>query len=80
MPLFEYDCSLCHQVVEVLQKVNAPDPEACGPDCVCEGPNEGTGPITRRRSVPGGYTMGRMTSPEPPSCGHCGMAPGSCEK
>jgi len=79
MPLYEYDCTLCHQVVEVLQRVKDPDPETCGLDCVCEGPQEGTGAIARRRSLPGGYTMGRMTTPAPPSCGHCGMAPESCE-
>ena len=80
MPLFEYDCGRCGERVEVLQRVGDPDPTTCGLDCVCEGPEAGTGTLTRLRSVPGGYTLRRITTPAPPpTCGHCGEAPGSCE-
>ena len=65
MPLFEYDCGRCGERVEVLQRVGDPDPTTCGLDCVCEGPEAGTGTLTRLRSVPGGYTLGRITTPAP---------------
>ena len=32
MPIYEYDCSQCHQTSDALQKVNDPPPETC-PKC-----------------------------------------------
>ena len=32
MPIYEYECSQCHQVSDALQKVNDPPPETC-PHC-----------------------------------------------
>src|SRR5262249_12540454 len=32
MPIYEYECSQCHQVSDALQKVNDPAPETC-PRC-----------------------------------------------
>lgn len=32
MPIYEYECSQCHQVSDALQKVNDPAPESC-PQC-----------------------------------------------
>src|SRR5262249_46048130 len=32
MPIYEYDCSQCHQTSDALQKVNDPAPETC-PHC-----------------------------------------------
>ncbi|HVP62193.1 MAG TPA: zinc ribbon domain-containing protein [Myxococcaceae bacterium] len=32
MPIYEYECSQCHQTSDVLQKVNDPAPETC-PRC-----------------------------------------------
>lgn len=35
MPIYDYECRLCHNKVEVFQKINDPDPqvcEACGAD------------------------------------------------
>jgi putative FmdB family regulatory protein len=32
MPIYEYECSQCHEVSDALQKVNDPAPEAC-PRC-----------------------------------------------
>ncbi len=32
MPIYEYECSQCHQTSDALQKVNDPAPEAC-PHC-----------------------------------------------
>jgi putative FmdB family regulatory protein len=32
MPIYEYDCSQCHQPSDALQKVNDPPPEVC-PHC-----------------------------------------------
>jgi len=32
MPIYEYECSQCHQTSDALQKVNDPPPEAC-PHC-----------------------------------------------
>jgi len=32
MPIYEYDCSQCHQTSDALQKVNDPPPETC-PHC-----------------------------------------------
>jgi putative FmdB family regulatory protein len=32
MPIYEYECSQCHQTSDALQKVNDPPPEAC-PRC-----------------------------------------------
>jgi putative FmdB family regulatory protein len=32
MPIYEYECSQCHQVSDALQKVNDPPPETC-PRC-----------------------------------------------
>ena len=32
MPIYEYECSQCHEVSDALQKVNDPPPETC-PRC-----------------------------------------------
>jgi len=32
MPIYEYECSQCHQTSDALQKVNDPAPESC-PRC-----------------------------------------------
>lgn len=32
MPIYEYECSQCHQTSDTLQKVNDPPPETC-PHC-----------------------------------------------
>jgi putative FmdB family regulatory protein len=32
MPIYEYECSQCHQPSDALQKVNDPPPETC-PHC-----------------------------------------------
>src|SRR5215468_947527 len=32
MPIYEYECSQCHQTSDALQKVNDPPPETC-PKC-----------------------------------------------
>ncbi|HSP18169.1 MAG TPA: zinc ribbon domain-containing protein [Myxococcaceae bacterium] len=32
MPIYEYECSQCHQTSDALQKVNDPPPDAC-PHC-----------------------------------------------
>ncbi len=32
MPLYEFECSACHQTSEVLQKISDPTPEKC-PQC-----------------------------------------------
>ena len=32
MPIYEYECSQCHQTSDALQKINDPAPEAC-PHC-----------------------------------------------
>ena len=32
MPLYEYECQSCHQVVEILQKISDPHPDTC-PQC-----------------------------------------------
>jgi putative FmdB family regulatory protein len=32
MPIYEYECSQCHEVSDALQKVNDPAPESC-PRC-----------------------------------------------
>jgi len=32
MPIYEYECSQCHQLSDALQKVNDPPPETC-PHC-----------------------------------------------
>jgi len=32
MPIYEYECSQCHQASDALQKVNDPPPETC-PKC-----------------------------------------------
>ena len=32
MPIYEYECSQCHQTSDALQKLNDPPPEAC-PRC-----------------------------------------------
>src|SRR5215468_927064 len=32
MPIYEYECSQCHQTSDALQKVNDPAPETC-PHC-----------------------------------------------
>jgi len=32
MPIYEYECSQCHQTSDALQKVNDPPPETC-PSC-----------------------------------------------
>ena len=81
MPLFEYDCGRCGELVEVLQRAGRADPTHCGEDCVNEGPEAGTGTLARRRSVPGGYSMRRITTPSPPpACGHCGETPESSER
>jgi len=44
MPLYEYKCAKCHEVCEVLQKLNAKPLEKC--------PNCGGGPMVKRISSP----------------------------
>ena len=79
MPLFEYDCTTCGEVVEVLQRPQDPDPQRCGDDCVCAGPRLGEGELVRRLSLPGGYAVKQrgQVPREKESCGHCGEEPGS---
>jgi len=36
MPIYEYECSQCHQMSDALQKVNDPAPETC-PRCGAHG-------------------------------------------
>jgi len=36
MPIYEYECSQCHQTSDALQKVNDPAPETC-PHCGAHG-------------------------------------------
>lgn len=36
MPIYEYECSKCHQTSDALQKVNDPAPETC-PRCGAHG-------------------------------------------
>ncbi len=36
MPIYEYECSQCHQTSDALQKVNDPAPETC-PRCGAHG-------------------------------------------
>ena len=36
MPIYEYTCSSCHKLSDVLQKLNEPPPQSC-PACGAEG-------------------------------------------
>ncbi len=83
MPLFEYACQTCGEVVEVLQRHGESAPQSCGEDCVrFDGPMGG-GKLLKVMSVPGGYAMGASRAPAPAApgpCGSCGHpdGPGSC--
>ncbi len=83
MPLFEYACQTCGELVEVLQRRGESPPQKCGQECVrFEGPMGG-GKLLKVMSVPGGYAMGasRTPAPTPAPCGSCGSpgGPGSCD-
>ena len=78
MPLYEYECGACGKRVEVLQR-DGRHQALCGEDCVSDGGEWGTGPLTRVLSAHAqfrGYPNRREPAPEP-SCGACGEAPGS---
>ncbi len=83
MPLFEYACQTCGEVVEVLQRHGQTAPTRCGEECVrFDGPMGG-GKLLKVMSVPGGYSVGasRAPAPAPAACGACGdpRGPGSCD-
>ena len=46
MPLYDYKCTSCEKVVEVLQKLGDPPPKEC-PHCKAEGM------LSRQLSAPG---------------------------
>lgn len=81
MPIYEYECLDCGRVVEVMQRMSDPPPSECGGECARGG--EGKGRLKKIMSATsigkklvdyGGMPM----STAAPTCGSCGMAPGSC--
>ena len=81
MPIYEYQCLDCGKVVEVLQKLSEAPLEVCGVECA--GAPQGVGRLQRKISA-SNLPRGLMTSAttlapdQPPACGSCGRAPGSC--
>jgi putative FmdB family regulatory protein len=79
MPLFEYACQTCGELVEVIQRRGESSPQKCGEECVrFDGPMGG-GKLLKVMSVPGGHTMGAVRPPplgSPAPCGSCGAPEG----
>jgi predicted nucleic acid-binding Zn ribbon protein len=84
MPLVEYSCARCGEVIEVIQRHGQADVARCGEDCALG--YDGDGALTRRVSTISGLINGASSrarssaeSSQAESCGTCGNAPGSCE-
>jgi hypothetical protein len=82
MPLVEYSCARCGEVIEVIQRSGQADVARCGEDCALG--YDGDGALTRRVSTFSGLissSRGRVEAAQdqPPACGTCGEAPGSCQ-
>ncbi len=81
MPIYEYQCQDCGKVVEAMQRMSEAPLTVCGELCAKGGLGEGAlkkimsaTSIGRTSSAYGGMPM----STAAPTCGSCGMAPGSC--
>jgi putative FmdB family regulatory protein len=76
MPLYEYRCEDCGQVIEVLQRSGDPDPATCEAECA---DGSGGGRLKRILSVPGrSPSQSSAADQAAPLCGSCGRVPGSC--
>lgn len=85
MPLVEYSCARCGEVIEVIQRHGQADVARCGDDCALG--YDGDGALTRRVSTFGGLINGATArarssaeADQASSCGTCGEAPGSCQR
>ncbi len=79
MPIYAYRCA-CGKTADVL--VRGLEPTSCDDVPELAGRCESPGKLTRLLSAPYVAKSGSTSTPsasEAPSCGHCGMAPGSCE-
>lgn len=74
MPVYEYECSDCGQVTEVIRSMSQADaPLACG-SC-------GASKTKRKHSIfaaHSGHGGALDTSADVPPCQRCGGPPGSC--
>ena len=82
MPLVEYSCARCGEVIEVIQRHGQADVARCGENCALG--YDGDGALTRRVSTISGLissSRGRVEASQDTSeaCGTCGEAPGSCQ-
>lgn len=80
MPIYEYQCSTCGDVIEALQRLSDPPLQTCGEHCAC---GDGAGAVQRVLSVTnisgGARSEGAFSAgADPAMCGSCGRAPGSC--
>lgn len=82
MPLFEFACQTCGEVIEVLRRHGERAPSTCGEECVrFDGP-VGGGKLLKVMSAPASHAVGVSRAPvqAPAPCGSCGSpeGPGSC--
>ncbi len=73
MPLYEYECSRCHRVREVNQKVSEPRLTDC-PECG----EQGHGTLFKLMSAHSGRVAGGGDASPPGGCGRCGDPQGPC--
>lgn len=78
MPIYEYRCEECGDVLEVRQRMDDPLLETCGDRCRNDDPGaRGTGRVSKQFSVTNVGRSTREAPPPPAACGNCPGA-GSC--
>ncbi|MDA0840911.1 MAG: zinc ribbon domain-containing protein [Planctomycetota bacterium] len=80
MPIYEYQCDTCGEVVEVMQRMGAPAPASCK-DAATRGQNNCEGKLRRlmsTTSVRSGSVASQRSALDMPACGRCGIPGGPC--
>lgn len=73
MPLREYRCGTCHQVVEVFLHPRDTEPTLCGDACVHDRAPLGEGSLARLASALAPAVMGStLAQRNPDNCASCG--------
>jgi len=75
MPIYEYRCQQCGEILEVRQRMDDPPLEQCGDRCRTEDPAlRGAGHLDKVMSV---SNIGRSSAAPPPMPASCGNCPGA---
>ena len=79
MPIYEYQCDACGEVVEVMQRMGATAPASCK-EAAPQGRSQCEGKLRRLMSTSSVRSGSGSRSPAPdlPACGRCGVPGGPC--